>query len=473
MSSIKERIKMFEKNKSADEKPIPQNSMKKGKGKKSPPKAPSFLTKKVEKPPPCIASTAEGVNRRMSGVGDFIKKNPQSNAGGSSTSSATSSSAIANPPPLPPPCTAVTTEVVKRRVSGVGDFMKKNPQSNAGGSSTSSATSPSATFPSATSSPTIPTQAEEAKQQQQQAATASLKKEHKETIKMKVEKDVKEDRILEEEKEEAAEKAKVEKAAATTTTTKVKDSRPKSVPAKKTTKLANFLNKKNAGVGVLSSASTTTKTTKAASSVTPSSSSVSEKTSELAKFMAKKKVIPEKKDSFTTTTTTTTRSSTGSISKKRNKVAAMLAKASSPNTPSTSTSETNTRIKKSSKKGGGKISALAGKLNFGVGGISPFGRGPMMRSPASTPSGGGLRRAYSSPNGDSSDGSGSAHVRNRSQSLTTPTSSSVVSPSLVHATMNRPTLPRRRTPNSGNRRSVRRPKSLRVTKKDMISQMKK
>ena len=152
--------------------------------------------------------------------------------------------------------------------------------------------------------------------------------------------------------------------------------------------------------------------------------------------------------------------SSGNVSVKRGKVAAMLA-AKRNNAIKASTPETKQPSSKLKKKRSNKINALAGKLNFGAGGISPFGRGrPMsIAAPRSTPPG-GLGGLACQP----------AHTRTRSKSTA---SEPMVTGTMNHATMGRPTLPKRRTPTpvKGGRR--RRPASMRVTKTDMMSQLKK
>ena len=152
--------------------------------------------------------------------------------------------------------------------------------------------------------------------------------------------------------------------------------------------------------------------------------------------------------------------SSGNVSAKRGKVAAMLA-AKRNNAIKASTPETKQPSSKLKKKRSNKINALAGKLNFGAGGISPFGRGrPMsIAAPRSTPPG-GLGGLACQP----------AHTRTRSRSTA---SEPMVTGTMNHATMGRPTLPKRRTPTpvKGGRR--RRPASMRVTKTDMMSQLKK
>ena len=152
--------------------------------------------------------------------------------------------------------------------------------------------------------------------------------------------------------------------------------------------------------------------------------------------------------------------SSGNVSAKRGKVAAMLA-AKRNNAIKASTPETKQPSSKLKKKRSNKINALAGKLNFGAGGISPFGRGrPMsIAAPRSTPPG-GLGGLACQP----------AHTRTRSKSTA---SEPMVTGTMNHATMGRPTLPKRRTPTpvKGGRR--RRPASMRVTKTNMMSQLKK
>tara|TARA_B110000208_G_C11752782_1_gene424099 strand:+ start:235 stop:681 length:447 start_codon:yes stop_codon:yes gene_type:complete len=147
-------------------------------------------------------------------------------------------------------------------------------------------------------------------------------------------------------------------------------------------------------------------------------------------------------------------------------VAAMLAQRRNNSSTTKSTPETKQSTSTSKfggkKRSGGKISALAGKLNFGPGGVSPFGRGrPMMMSPKSTPPSGGIPRI-------------GQHRRMRSKSTSgaagATTSSSPTD--MVHQTMSRPTLPKRRAPTPKSKNKSRRPMSTRVTKADMLAQMK-
>ena len=134
---------------------------------------------------------------------------------------------------------------------------------------------------------------------------------------------------------------------------------------------------------------------------------------------------------------------------KRGKVAEMLARQKKAAADAKSTPEAlPISVKKSGgKRSGGKISALAGKLNFGIpsgmspfgrgppsGGVSPFGqRAPSMISPQSLP-------MYNSP----MERRG-GHNRTKSKSFTGGKGSATTS-EMSHATMNRPALPRRRTP---------------------------